>query len=70
MAEVTKFMDKNLVPPTAKIDSVVESAPSVSVNKQNHTEVPKSSIPLVKTAGKVAQFIKAKLNGGGESRMS
>lgn len=62
MAEVTKFMDKNLLPPETKIDSVVEGAPSVSVSNANKTEVPKASIPEVKSAGKVATWVKSKLN--------
>lgn len=62
MAETTKFMDKTLLPPDSKIDSVVEGAPSISVTNSNKTEVPKSPIPEVKTGGKVATWIKGKLN--------
>lgn len=69
MAEVTKFMDKTLLPPNAKIDSVVENAPSVSVNADNKTEVPKASIPEVKKDGKVPSIIKGKLNKGGTNRV-
>lgn len=62
MAEVTKFMDKNLLPPDSKIDSVVDGAPSVSVSNANKTEVPKAAIPEVKSKGKVGVWVKTKLN--------